>query len=442
MTQVTLNGHTYTFDDDFKNYGYLAKFPLLIVDLLADMASGTASAENILVNLNNDDSVGFLVIGPNNGAGLPDTVTQAKIDKLIARNIPSENILWADIGGSGSSPSHSPSSSPSHSPSHSPSASPSASESASPSPSPSPSSSPSSSVSHSPSASVSSSPSPSPSPSSSVSGSPSSSPSHSASTSPSASPSPSASVSSSPSASPSPSSSVSGSPSPSPSHSASASPSASPSPSSSPSSSPSASGGGGGVSYISATARQTGSDPVQLTLPAGVQANDILLMYAYQTGTTPSGWTDSGGTGANGRVFWRRATGSGDAPTVEGILDTYSAYGTFHAKIVAFRGCVTSGTPLDPASPIFNNSNLVTISGDSLTTIYDGSMIVFFVLASNTVSAVGGSIDTLLAGTTSNPYIHFGYDSTPNVAGVQVAPTMTQASALTARFVTLALRKA
>ena len=94
-TEVTLNGHLYTFDDDFKNGGYMAKFPDIMVDLLAEIAAGGISAGNVITNLNADDSVGFLVIGPNNG-GVPDTATQAKIDKLTVRGIPTANIKWAE----------------------------------------------------------------------------------------------------------------------------------------------------------------------------------------------------------------------------------------------------------------------------------------------------------------------------------------------------------
>src|SRR5688572_23988929 len=94
------------------------------------------------------------------------------------------------------------------------------------------------------------------------------------------------------------------------------------------------------------------------SLPAGIQANDILLLFV-ETENEPvtlsdaQGFTSVGvptGTGVAGAtnaslisVFWKRATGSDSAPTVADAGDHVAC------RILAFRGVKTSGDPWNVA---------------------------------------------------------------------------------------------
>ena len=169
MASVTLNGVTYTDDNDpstgLGGGGHRARFIPLLANLLTHLSTLGAG----------------ILFGNTTTPGVPDATLQALIDAKIAQGIPAYQVLWVDLGpvaGSSPSASISPSVSKSPSPSASISKSPSSSPSSSISPSSSPSPTPSASISPSPSASISKSPSssPSPTPSASISSSPSPSP--------------------------------------------------------------------------------------------------------------------------------------------------------------------------------------------------------------------------------------------------------------------------
>jgi hypothetical protein len=91
-------------------------------------------------------------------------------------------------------------------------------------------------------------------------------------------------------------------------------------------------------------------------LPTGWAENDILLLFADMdagdaiTSILPTGWTEVAGspqvvgtagsiTSTKLQVFWKRATASEIAPTVSFSGDHIVC------RIVAFRGCETSGNP-------------------------------------------------------------------------------------------------
>src|SRR5690349_24405698 len=89
------------------------------------------------------------------------------------------------------------------------------------------------------------------------------------------------------------------------------------------------------------------------TWPAHV-ANDIGLLLVEtttpETVAAPAGWTqvtgspqaDSGGSSTQLAVFWKRAASSSE--TNPSIPDPGNHC---HAVIVTFRGCITSGDPVD-----------------------------------------------------------------------------------------------
>lgn len=98
------------------------------------------------------------------------------------------------------------------------------------------------------------------------------------------------------------------------------------------------------------------SGGVDIPVPSGVAANDIIIAQLYKEGTMavtpPSGFTEltgspvivaSGGSIHRQHVFWKRATG-GDTGNYS-FTWTGSSYriGVAHR----YTGCITSGSPLD-----------------------------------------------------------------------------------------------
>ena len=110
------------------------------------------------------------------------------------------------------------------------------------------------------------------------------------------------------------------------------------------------------------TANAGGAGPVTPGLPAGIAANDILILMveaANEPVNAISGWANVGsgavvqatGLVTDLTVRWLRYTGSESAPAV-------SITGANHviARIAAFRGCVTSGSPIN-GTPAVNADN-------------------------------------------------------------------------------------
>jgi hypothetical protein len=93
--------------------------------------------------------------------------------------------------------------------------------------------------------------------------------------------------------------------------------------------------------------------PTLIALPAGIQANDILVAYAETSGNTTVS-VDQGyaqvadspqlqGTSTAVHVYWKRATGADTGPTFTQDLNANHIVG----QIIAVRGCVASGDPWD-----------------------------------------------------------------------------------------------
>ena len=82
-----------------------------------------------------------------------------------------------------------------------------------------------------------------------------------------------------------------------------------------------------------------------VTLPTH-QADDVILIYAYRSGSNtapslPSGWTNIGNSGTGSSSFrwgWLRATGSG---TTSGTWTNAT-----HVHAIIYRGALVSGTPV------------------------------------------------------------------------------------------------
>jgi hypothetical protein len=141
---------------------------------------------------------------------------------------------------------------------------------------------------------------------------------------------------------------------------------------------------------------------VSTDLPAGFQANDILILTvgAEETvGTiaTPSGWTQigsqlnsgSGTTGNDMAIFWKRATGS---ETTFNVADT----GVWTlSSIQAISGCIQTGNPIDTFNTQAEAVADTSFTLPEITTSVDNTLILVSVVhgigASNNFGAPGGA---------------------------------------------------
>jgi len=126
-----------------------------------------------------------------------------------------------------------------------------------------------------------------------------------------------------------------------------------------------------------------GVGPINPGIPAGTTTDDIMILYVEtgnQSVTAIAGWTLVGAGGvaqATGLVtmltiMWRRATsGSETAPNVS------IAAGGDHiiARIATFRGCVTSGSPINATNPTVQNTASASVSIAGVTTTVADCMV-------------------------------------------------------------------
>ena len=115
-----------------------------------------------------------------------------------------------------------------------------------------------------------------------------------------------------------------------------------------------------------------GNGPITPLLPAGCLPGMVALMpvesFAGEAVAVP-GWTavaDSPVNNANGTrlsVFWRRLTGTGDAPTVSDSGDHQSA------RIIVYNGVIDTGTPVEATNFGTGEGSPVTIPGDTTTDV-------------------------------------------------------------------------
>lgn len=146
--------------------------------------------------------------------------------------------------------------------------------------------------------------------------------------------------------------------------------------------------------FVAAGTQGAGAGAVVPGLPAGAQADDILVLgvdsNSSQPAAAPTGYTqfpdspqDVGGLGsACLSVFWKRHSGSETDPTV---ADTGNHT---NAVIIAIRGCITTGDPFDvtAGNVQVGVSTTVTIPGDT-TTVADCLIVALATHSTDTLTA-------------------------------------------------------
>lgn len=115
-------------------------------------------------------------------------------------------------------------------------------------------------------------------------------------------------------------------------------------------------------------------------LPAGWAQNDIFIVWITDFSNdlvAPSGWTqvtNSPGHETNfayySYMMWKRAGSSESAPTF-----TSASSNIVQAQMYAFRGCTTSGSPIDAAAFTNPGSSSTTMTFPSVTTTQNDAMI-------------------------------------------------------------------
>src|ERR687891_1850085 len=159
------------------------------------------------------------------------------------------------------------------------------------------------------------------------------------------------------------------------------------------------------VTYRDAqTATTAGATSLVINVPAGVQANDLLVAHIARTGnaaiSTPSGWTVAGGT-TNGNfirqeTYYRVASGSEPASYTWTWTGSQPAAG----GMSAYYG-VKGSSPLDVVGTADTANNTTTVTAPSLTTtVNDALVLAFFASNSNsTYSTATGMTERHEVGT-------------------------------------------
>jgi hypothetical protein len=206
-----------------------------------------------------------------------------------------------------------------------------------------------------------------------------------------------------------------------------------------------AGGGGGGITYVGAgalTATSSSCGEETLYVPSGMNDGDIMIAVSS---VAPSGFSSV--SGANSLVVYKFKSGTQNNITISIPEDCSLCDCGYFGKVYAFRG-VSQANPFDPATGNTNStpaSTSSTLTGQSITTVYDYSMVVALAQSANdkTASSAGGSVDTVVNGN-GNKSIHMAYQSTPGTAGTKSAPTFTLSTTTlmnTFNFSTIGLRK-
>jgi hypothetical protein len=141
----------------------------------------------------------------------------------------------------------------------------------------------------------------------------------------------------------------------------------------------------GGVSFV---AKNGVGTSIALSAPAAAADGDILILAGDNTTTTTiSGWTPIYSAGSDVRAWWMRKSGAVTPVTLAGTKGA--------ALMLAFRGCIASGSPIDVASAAPSASPIA-----GITTVADGDYIVALLGGHDNDSSFGGGANVTFSGVT------------------------------------------
>jgi len=151
------------------------------------------------------------------------------------------------------------------------------------------------------------------------------------------------------------------------------------------------------VSYVSSSSNQSTTTSVVVTAPSSMQDGDIMIMIvnSYRSTTaTPGAHAVSGFTQIYTRatstryifsIWYKRCSSESGNYTATSTSSTQ-----MEAAISVYRGCVTSGTPVDVSSNTAYTTSNTSVRGASITpTVADGFFVwggFFYLATSNTLT--------------------------------------------------------
>lgn len=181
--------------------------------------------------------------------------------------------------------------------------------------------------------------------------------------------------------------------------------------------------------FVAAGAMAEGTGAISVTWPSH-QALDIGLLFvetANQAVATPSGWnavtngsqgigTAAGTTATRLQVFWRRAdTGAQAAASVA------DSGAHTHGVILTFRGCATSGVPVNAsAGSATTNANTTAVSFPSITTTVNNCLVVM-AIANQTDTDTDGQIGAVTNGSLTSITERFDQNDATQADGGGIA---------------------
>jgi hypothetical protein len=140
-----------------------------------------------------------------------------------------------------------------------------------------------------------------------------------------------------------------------------------------------AGGGGGAMPTVVAFGDATSSGgALTVPLPSGIAENDILVTFLHTQATatiTMAGWTEAGDSGLDGgsgtriTVFWKRAGSSESDPATSD--SGFSNWG----RMIAIRGCTTSGDPFNVTENGSTGASGTAFSINGTTTTVDNCLV-------------------------------------------------------------------
>lgn len=141
------------------------------------------------------------------------------------------------------------------------------------------------------------------------------------------------------------------------------------------------------ITLVDSPVTNTGSGQVVLTLPAGVQEDDVVYVAASCQQTSPSTWSEGSGTWQlidseysndsldNNLVVYRKVMGA--SPDTDVTLDGSAGTSRHSGVLFVLRGVDTT-TPEDATATTTNGVGIGTPDNPSITTVTAGAWVIAF----------------------------------------------------------------
>ena len=157
------------------------------------------------------------------------------------------------------------------------------------------------------------------------------------------------------------------------------------------------------ITLVGSAGQSQNANPITVVLPAGMQADDMILIlvgiWGSQAAPTSDGYTlklVQGGSTSNTFGYWKRHDGDEPNPSFVGLKDRSAVLA------MAFRGVSTDADPWDSVSAAMSEGSDSTAEVPALTTVGDGAMVVCMALWFGGLTYVSATYGNLTDGATVN----------------------------------------